>query len=1010
MRLICSRTHGGYKRSEVHEFIGEEIPEYAILSHTWGKQEVTLQDMQHLDEQVKRKDGFKKIMYSCDQAERDEISWVWIDTCCIDKSSSAELSEAINSMYGWYGDSSTCYAYLADVPIGDDIFAKSSAFRMSRWFTRGWTLQELIAPREIKFYDAEWERIGTKGFTESTHRSGDKRIPQGHFGTLLEAITGIPEACLANTMSPSFYSVAKRMSWASKRQCTRVEDVAYSLLGIFGINMPLLYGEGVKAFMRLQEEIMKEIDDHSILAWTIPENTNQLWIPGGIFARSPADFALSGDVSPIQEELGDLSTVTRKGLKISLDLQPFNEWYPYEQHCIPQAFYAILNCAQGQYQDQRVALLLIPDISTSTKQPRTFYRCATAEHLVAKGNSEFRAFHAIYIHKNVPPEVSQGLSTSFSSKKSLSRQTFSGRNMLRRLHHLSSIFSRLGRYSEAEVMYREILATMEKDLGKEHLPALANLRNLALIVQSLGRHEEAEVLHRQTLEGREKTLGKDDPDTLRSIEDIALVLQSQGNYEEAERLHREVLHKRKKTLGEYHWDTLTSYNNMALVSWDLGKHEPATEFHRLAWEGRKRVLGGVHPDTVRSLLHLVSALSMSNGVEEAKGLIEEALPIMYDVLVEGHPAMQTIYNGLLPASFDRSEEKTKLSAIAWVTKDRQTPPATRIMRVPWPEPSSSGHVASSGIPVHSLINDLINFANLIRTIPYTVRPVKIAILGYGFYDASDVCDDNFVSVKSFGLPEKSASALNTYFSGGEGNHWMQISALISPLCPKSRLYVALLEESSKTDDSGEPKATARSAEQAFRWALSCGVDIIYLSCAIDADQSKREIKLLLDRIQASGIPLLRQTTKDPIDDLRRKNIIPIGTADGTDYFLNTYTTGYDFPCRNVSVVHKQDMTVSCAGNLVPMATASALAGFILFCWKVVGIEEYEPAYNLVRFGFNAMSGKKRSVWAQNLFFRLKYPPMPDNSIDARILWNEALKEALTVWMKDLLNDGYRHEI
>ncbi|PWY93711.1 hypothetical protein BO94DRAFT_422855, partial [Aspergillus sclerotioniger CBS 115572] len=124
----------------------------------------------------------------------------------------------------------------------------------SRWFSRGWTLQELIAPKEVHFYNTNWIMIRTK-------------YSAGTLEQLLENITGIPGQCLAQHRSPYSYSVAQRMCWASMRQCKRVEDIAYFLLGIFDVNMPLLYGEGPRAFVRLQEEIMKEIDDHSLFAW-----------------------------------------------------------------------------------------------------------------------------------------------------------------------------------------------------------------------------------------------------------------------------------------------------------------------------------------------------------------------------------------------------------------------------------------------------------------------------------------------------------------------------------------------------------------------------------------------------------------------------------------------------------------------------------------------------------------------------------------------------------------------
>ena len=184
-------------------------------------------------------------------AERDGFAWVWIDTCCINKESSTELSEAINSMFAWYIHSEVCYAYLSDVPADDDMHAEDSAFRKARWHTRGWTLQELLAPALVVFYSSDWKRLGTKE----------------ELADLLEDITDIYACYLTRKESLVLASVAERMSWASNRHTTRIEDEAYCLLGLFGIVLPTLYGEGRRAFLRLQQEIAKQSIDTSIFAW-----------------------------------------------------------------------------------------------------------------------------------------------------------------------------------------------------------------------------------------------------------------------------------------------------------------------------------------------------------------------------------------------------------------------------------------------------------------------------------------------------------------------------------------------------------------------------------------------------------------------------------------------------------------------------------------------------------------------------------------------------------------------
>ena len=251
---------------------------YAILSHTWRDEEILFQDMQRRERATEQKQGWRKVQYTCDQARKNRYQYVWIDTCCIDKSSSAELSEAINSMFEWYSCASCCYAYLDDyaVPEGaavGDVPGKD-ALAQCQWFYRGWTLQELIASPTIVFYGSGWTQIGTK------------ETLQG----LLSSITGVDEDVLENPEHRHAVAVARRMCWAAHRETTRGEDIAYCLLGIFDVNMPLLYGEGgVKAFERLQREIARRQCDASLLAWT--QDGQAPWYRG-VLARAPAEFAL----------------------------------------------------------------------------------------------------------------------------------------------------------------------------------------------------------------------------------------------------------------------------------------------------------------------------------------------------------------------------------------------------------------------------------------------------------------------------------------------------------------------------------------------------------------------------------------------------------------------------------------------------------------------------------------------------------------------------------------------
>lgn len=330
MRLLNSRTAG---------FICVDEPRhvsYAILSHVWARPdeeapaEQTFIDISKIQRSWRRKKWFsnfsasshlasntkgnsdviparvsEKIRRTCAVAREHGYDNVWIDSCCIDQSSSSELSEAINSMYQWYHHARVCYAYLADVHDEDDPRARDSQFRRSRWFTRGWTLQELIAPQVLVFLSKGWRVLGTKAM----------------LAAVIEEVTGIDSAILTHHVSLDTVSVAKRISWASRRHTTREEDEAYSLMGILNVHMPTIYGEGRFAFIRLQEEVLKQTSDQTLFAWgpslrdnvkleddsptDLPymwEESEAIWespYMRNLFALSPRDFLSSGSITTL---------------------------------------------------------------------------------------------------------------------------------------------------------------------------------------------------------------------------------------------------------------------------------------------------------------------------------------------------------------------------------------------------------------------------------------------------------------------------------------------------------------------------------------------------------------------------------------------------------------------------------------------------------------------------------------------------------------------------------------
>ncbi|KAI9066975.1 HET-domain-containing protein [Trametes sanguinea] len=356
---------------------------YAILSHCWqATGEQSYQDLVAIQASAKKKRSWlgrytpltrnasgsvltkasAKVRECCELARKHGYRSLWIDSCCIDKTSSTELSEAINTMYEWYAAADMCFAYLEDVSDDHDPRLKDSKFRRSRWFTRGWTLQELIAPAVVMFFSKEWRPLGTKA----------------SLADLVEEITGIDRAVLTHEKPLDSASVARRMSWAAKRQTTREEDKAYSLMGIFGVNMPTIYGEGGNAFVRLQEEILKHVPDQSIFAWGPvlrddavlyrnlgPHSVNddsRYWQSRNLFAWSPDAFVNCADVSSIpladfQKRVGIALVfsgyaITSQGMRAQLPVIPIH-------HSSTKTTYlALLGCEDAQR--RLIALLLFP--------------------------------------------------------------------------------------------------------------------------------------------------------------------------------------------------------------------------------------------------------------------------------------------------------------------------------------------------------------------------------------------------------------------------------------------------------------------------------------------------------------------------------------------------------------------------------------------------------------------------------------------------------------------------
>jgi hypothetical protein len=344
MRLINAKT------LQLEEFFAD-VPAYGILSHTWGLDEVTFTDFTTNLEAAKAKSGFVKIQRCIDQALMDDISYCWVDTCCIDKSSSAELSEVINSMFRYYEEARICYVFWFDVDA--TLPGLIPQLESCRWFTRGWTLQELIAPKKRVFFDKHWRHIGS--LTDDIDLPDDASFDSADDHEWMDfwetsATCPIPLHLLLHKDDLDEYCIAAKMSWASRRETTRIEDMAYCLLGIFDVNIPLLYGEGPKAFIRLQEELLRQSVDHSIFVWNDLNNQSSSKYRG-LLARSPAEFSVPLDIT-LKKGRGYTYEMTNRGLRLKLPLSPTDH---------PGEYFACLDCCHEGTGVLAIVLAMVGD-------------------------------------------------------------------------------------------------------------------------------------------------------------------------------------------------------------------------------------------------------------------------------------------------------------------------------------------------------------------------------------------------------------------------------------------------------------------------------------------------------------------------------------------------------------------------------------------------------------------------------------------------------------------------
>lgn len=383
MRLLHTTTQKLVEKTP--EELRKDNIRYAILSHTWGPNEVVYDDIVRGTERTKNPNSLIKVQGACQQACSNGYDYIWIDTCCIDKSSSAELSEAINSMYTWYEMAEVCYAFIEDFNSESLASPENKAsFAASRWFTRGWTLQELLAPANMIFFTRDWVSLG------------EKRA----ISPFLAEITGIDATIMAGECPIESASLAKRMSWMARRQTTRPEDSAYCLLGIFSINMPMLYGEGGRrAFLRLQEEIMKTSDDQSLFAWVNRDADPEAL--HGLLAPSPSAFAHSNGMLPYHDwgDPREPYTMTNRGLRIQLHLSAREDGI----------FVATIDCpVPPNYADSSFLAIYLKKISTGRedKEGQHYARVRAGKFASMSVRGKLKT---IYVRQDQRPPIEEGV-------------------------------------------------------------------------------------------------------------------------------------------------------------------------------------------------------------------------------------------------------------------------------------------------------------------------------------------------------------------------------------------------------------------------------------------------------------------------------------------------------------------------------------------------------------------------------------------------------------------------
>ncbi|KAJ8595030.1 hypothetical protein M405DRAFT_871979 [Rhizopogon salebrosus TDB-379] len=286
-----------------------------MLSHRWEENEPSLRHIQ--DKNVYKLDlvgGIMKLQSFCRTARDADYRWAWADTCCIDQTNNVEVQESVNSMFVWYRHAALTVVYLSDVPPS----SKSGALAKSVWNERGWTVQEFLAPRIVLFYQSDW----TLYLNDRSPNHKDSAVIMRELGDA----TGIdPQALIV--FHPGMGGTREKLQWVSRRKTTMQEDIAYSLFGIFGIHLPVIYGERKQnALGRLLQEIIAQSGDITCLDWVGTSSEFNSCLPASITSYEAPSFAppsLSEDeMQTLVSSLRDAGAVESAAqLYITLDHQ-----------------------------------------------------------------------------------------------------------------------------------------------------------------------------------------------------------------------------------------------------------------------------------------------------------------------------------------------------------------------------------------------------------------------------------------------------------------------------------------------------------------------------------------------------------------------------------------------------------------------------------------------------------------------------------------------------------------